>query len=219
MSVQNDRATHLLVVEVQITTDHGALIFIFITFLYFEQKQESRNDFMIAACVLFAISSLYCKLKSALTLFNMSGDDNAHENSSARNGVRLFPQNYSFKLFHAAMWALSHRGQHEELWRRKGQVRLLGQGPLRALAAGRRHHQDPFQEGSQWLVERRGVRPGESTEKMEKVFFYLFAVFLSDLHCSCVSRWGSFQPTMWRRITLTTADVPMDVICRLVLNV
>lgn len=168
MSVQNDRATHLLVVEVQITTDHGALIFIFITFLYFEQKQESRNDFMVAACVLFffAISSLYCKFISGLTLFNMSGDDNADENSSARNGVRLFPQNYSFKLFHAAMWALSHRGQHEELWRRKGQVRLLGQGPLRAVAAGRRHHQDPFQEGSQWLVERRGVRPGESTEKM-----------------------------------------------------
>lgn len=56
-------------------------------------------------------------------------------------------------------------------------------------------------------------------KKCKKNFFYLFAVFLSDLHCSCVSRWGSFQPTMWRRITLTTADVPMDVICRLVLDV
>lgn len=57
------------------------------------------------------------------------------------------------------MWC--GRRQHEELWPSEGQVRLLGQGSLRAVAAGRGHHQDPLQEGSQWLVERRGVRPGE----------------------------------------------------------
>ena len=57
------------------------------------------------------------------------------------------------------------RRQHEqeaaELWPSEGQVRLLGQGSLRAVAAGRGHHQDPLQEGSQWLVERRGLRQGE----------------------------------------------------------
>lgn len=54
----------------------------------------------------------------------------------------------------------SYRRQREEFRRSESQVWLLSQGPLRAVAAGRRHHQDPLQKGSQWLVERRGVRPG-----------------------------------------------------------
>lgn len=37
--------------------------------------------------------------------------------------------------------------------------------------------------------------------------------------CSCVSRWGSFQPTMWRRITLTTVNLAAGETCRLSLNV
>uniref|UniRef100_A0A4W6DKK4 Uncharacterized protein n=1 Tax=Lates calcarifer TaxID=8187 RepID=A0A4W6DKK4_LATCA len=79
---------------------------------------------------------------------------------------------------------------------------------------GGRHHQDPIQERSQWLVERRGVWPGEEFADIDTFItrkqLLIFKVFVSYLRCSHVSRWGSFQPTMWRRTTLTTADVAAE---------
>ena len=75
------------------------------------------------------------------------------------------------------MRALSNRGQHQEFRRGAGQVRLLGQGPLRAVAARGGHYQDPHQEGPQRLVERRGVRTGEELANVHnlknegKIFF------------------------------------------------
>lgn len=109
------------------------------------------------------------------------------------------------------MW--SERRQCEEFRRSESQVRLLSQGPLGALAAGRRHHQDPLQKRSQWLVERRGVRPGEgfANTLKKKTFTGIKAFFL--ICTAPVSRWGSFQPTMWRRTTLNTADVAPEM-CR-----
>lgn len=65
-------------------------------------------------------------------------------------------------------YSLSYRRQREEFQCSESQVQLLGQGPLRAVTAGGRHHQDPLQERSQWLVERRGVRPGEGSANIHK---------------------------------------------------
>lgn len=62
------------------------------------------------------------------------------------------------------------------------------------------------------MVERRGVRQGEESANTHTVNYKTFIGFeASRLTCSFVSRWGSFQPTMWRRTTLTTAEVAPDV--------
>lgn len=53
------------------------------------------------------------------------------------------------------------RREHEGCEHSQSQVRLLSQGPLRAVAAGGRHHQDPLQERPQRMVERRSVWPGK----------------------------------------------------------
>lgn len=61
-------------------------------------------------------------------------------------------------------------------------------------------------------MERRGVWPGEESADTHTVNYKTFTGFeASRLICSFVSRWGCFQPTMWRRTTLTTADVAPDV--------
>lgn len=73
------------------------------------------------------------------------------------NGEDFFPE-----ISHDPCGPLSHRRQHKEPRCSEGALWLLRQGPLRALSAGGGHHQDPLQEGSQWLVERRSVWPGEN---------------------------------------------------------
>ena len=89
------------------------------------------------------------------------------------DGAELF-----IKACPGVTWALCHRRQPEEFRRSEGQVRLLGQGPLGAVAAGGRHDQDPVQERSQRVVERRSVRPGEkstnSTPQTQRWFLFHF---------------------------------------------
>lgn len=56
------------------------------------------------------------------------------------------------------MWP--DRRQREVCECSQSQVQLLSQRSLRAVAAGRRHHQDPLQERPQRMVEGRSVWPG-----------------------------------------------------------
>lgn len=81
----------------------------------------------------------------------------------------------------------------------QSQVQFLSQGSLRAVAAGRRHHQDPLQERPQRMVERRSVWPGmwfdscTCGEKKELVHEHLSTVllfFTGGLLSSQLCGWG-----------------------------
>lgn len=70
-----------------------------------------------------------------------------------------------------SLWTSHSRRWRAYLWHREGQVQLFGPRPLRAVAARRRHHQDPVQERPKRLVERRSLREGEREQKKKKKKF------------------------------------------------
>lgn len=87
------------------------------------------------------------------------------------------------------------RRQHQELRRRQSQIRLLCPRSLRAVAAGRRHYQDSLQEGPQWMVERRSLRPGKDRLADEQIKYQHVRLLLGLSSCELLLFPGGLFPS------------------------
>lgn len=105
---------------------------------------------------------------------------------------------------------MSNRGQHQEFWCGQSQIRLLCPWSLRAVTAGRGHYQDSLQKRPQWMVEGRGLRPGEGSANSHRRE-YRWEHNIPECELLVSSRWVSFHQTMWMRTAPSTADALADV--------